>query len=204
MTSLPADVPTEQFIAGTWTGGSRGSFDVVDPSTGNLLTGVPRPGLDDLDRAITAAYDAQPEWAASAPRARGEVLRAAFELMVARREEIAFLISLEMGKSRAGARNEVTYAAEFFRWFSEEAVRIDGSLRTAPSGTNKILTFKRPVGVALLLTPWNFPAAMAARKIAPALAAGCSIVLKPAEDTPLNFAPRPTMRQRRPTERYWA
>lgn len=103
MTSLPADVPTEQFIAGTWTGGSRGSFDVVDPSAGNLLTGVPRAGLDDLDRAITAAYDAQPEWAASAPRARGEVLRAAFELMVARREEIAFLISLEMGKPRAVA-----------------------------------------------------------------------------------------------------
>lgn len=185
MTSLPANVPTELFIDGKWTSGSQGTFDVFDPSTGRGLCSVPRAGLDDLDRALTAAHQAQPDWAASSPRMRGEILRRAFELMTARREEIAFLISLEMGKSRADARSEVTYAAEFFRWFSEEAVRIDGTLRTAPSGTNKILTFKKPVGVALLLTPWNFPAAMAARKIAPALAAGCSVVLKPAEDAPL-------------------
>jgi succinate-semialdehyde dehydrogenase/glutarate-semialdehyde dehydrogenase len=173
------------FVDGTWCGGSGGSFAVLDPSTGQRLCDVPRAGRDDLDRALEAAAAAQPGWAAAAPRERGEVLRAAFEAMLARREEIAFLMSLEMGKSLADARGEVAYAAEFFRWFAEEAVRIDGALRTAPSGANRILTFRKPVGVALLLTPWNFPAAMATRKIGPALAAGCSVVLKPAEDTPL-------------------
>ncbi len=185
MSVLPTTVPTDMFIGGKWTGGSQGSFDVVDPSTGDVIASVPRAGLDDLDRAIGAAADAQADWAAAPPRDRGEVLRRAFEAMIARREEIAFLMSLEMGKSITDARGEVTYAAEFFRWFSEEAVRVDGALRTAPSGANKILTFKKPVGVALLLTPWNFPAAMATRKIGPALAAGCTVVLKPAEDTPL-------------------
>ncbi|MGH3863854.1 NAD-dependent succinate-semialdehyde dehydrogenase, partial [Actinokineospora sp.] len=126
-----------------------------------------------------------PGWAATAPRERDEVLRRAYEAMTARAEEFAHLIALEMGKALTDARGEVGYAAEFFRWFSEEAVRIDGALRTAPSGAHRILTFRRPVGVALLVTPWNFPAAMATRKIAPALAAGCSVVLKPAEDTPL-------------------
>jgi succinate-semialdehyde dehydrogenase/glutarate-semialdehyde dehydrogenase len=183
--SLPAGTRTQQFVGGEWSGGSLGSFEVLNPSTGGVLTSVPRAGLDDLDRAIAAASSAQPAWAALPPRDRGEVLRRAFELMTSRREEIAFLMSLEMGKSITDARGEVTYAAEFFRWFSEEAVRVDGALRTAPSGANRILTFKKPVGVALLLTPWNFPAAMATRKIAPALAAGCAVVLKPAEDTPL-------------------
>jgi succinate-semialdehyde dehydrogenase/glutarate-semialdehyde dehydrogenase len=138
-----------------------------------------------VDKAIAAAQAAQPPWAAAAPRERGEVLRRAFELMTARRDEIAHLISLEMGKALTDARGEVAYAAEFFRWFGEQAVRVDGALRTAPSGANRILTFRRPVGVALLLTPWNFPAAMATRKIGPALAAGCTVLLKPAEDTPL-------------------
>jgi succinate-semialdehyde dehydrogenase/glutarate-semialdehyde dehydrogenase len=183
--SLPAGTATEMFIGGEWCGGSGGAFAVLDPSTGQSLTEVPRAGLDDLDRALGAAAKAQPDWAATAPRERGEVLRKAFELMIERREQIAFLMSLEMGKSLTDARGEVTYAAEFFRWFSEEAVRIDGQLRTAPSGANRILTFRKPVGVALLLTPWNFPAAMATRKIGPALAAGCTVVLKPAEDTPL-------------------
>ena len=182
---LPADVPTQQFVGGRWTDGSQGRFAVLNPSTGEVLAEVPRAGADDLDRALGAAHSAQPDWAARAPRDRGEVLRKAFELMIDRREQIAFLMSLEMGKSLTDARGEVTYAAEFFRWFSEEAVRVDGALRTAPSGANRILTFKKPVGVALLLTPWNFPAAMATRKIGPALAAGCSVVLKPAEDTPL-------------------
>ncbi|WP_368671838.1 NAD-dependent succinate-semialdehyde dehydrogenase [Jatrophihabitans endophyticus] len=135
--------------------------------------------------AVDAAAVALPRWKQRAPRERAEVLRATFELMLAHREELAHLMTLEMGKSVADSRAEVTYAAEFFRWFSEEAVRVDGQLRTSPSGTNRILTFRKPVGVALLLTPWNFPAAMAARKIAPALAAGCTVVLKPAEDTPL-------------------
>jgi succinate-semialdehyde dehydrogenase/glutarate-semialdehyde dehydrogenase len=183
--TLPAGIATEMFIDGKWTGGSGGSFEVLNPSTGEVLCEVPRAGVDDLDRALAAAAAAQPGWAATAPRERAEVLRKAFEMMISQREEIAYLMALEMGKSLTDARGEVTYAAEFFRWFSEEAVRIDGQLRTAPSGANKILTMRRPVGVALLLTPWNFPAAMATRKIGPALAAGCTVVLKPAEDTPL-------------------
>ncbi|MDP9117520.1 MAG: NAD-dependent succinate-semialdehyde dehydrogenase [Actinomycetota bacterium] len=183
--TMPAGTSTEMFIDGKWSSGSQGSFPVLNPSTGQPIAEVPRAGLDDLDHALAAAESAQPVWAATAPRERAEVLRSAFEMMVARREQIAYLISLEMGKSLTDARGEVTYAAEFFRWFSEEAVRIDGQLRTAPSGANKILTLRRPAGVALLLTPWNFPAAMATRKIGPALAAGCTVVLKPAEDTPL-------------------
>ncbi|MFN2519376.1 MAG: NAD-dependent succinate-semialdehyde dehydrogenase [Jatrophihabitantaceae bacterium] len=183
--TLPAGTPTGLFIDGKWGDGSAGSFAVLNPSTGEQITSVPRAGLDDLDRALAAAAAAQPDWAATAPRERSEVLRRAFELMISRREEIAFLMSLEMGKSLTDARGEVTYAAEFFRWFSEEAVRIDGALRIAPSGANRILTFRRAVGVALLLTPWNFPAAMATRKIGPAFAAGCAVVLKPAGETPL-------------------
>ncbi len=183
--TLPAGTPTEMYIDGKWSGGSAGTFPVLDPSTGDEITTVPRAGADEVSRAVSAAAAAQPDWAATAPRERGDVLRRTFELMTERREEIAFLMSLEMGKSLTDARGEVTYAAEFFRWFSEEAVRIRGELRTAPSGANRILTFRKPVGVALLLTPWNFPAAMATRKIGPALAAGCTVVLKPASDTPL-------------------
>jgi succinate-semialdehyde dehydrogenase/glutarate-semialdehyde dehydrogenase len=183
--TLPAGTPTEQFIGGAWRGGSKGSFEVLDPSTGAPLCSVPRAGADDLADAIGAAAAAQPGWAATAPRERAEVLRRTFELMISRKEELARLMALEMGKSLADARGEVVYAAEFFRWFAEEAVRIGGELRTAPSGANRILTFRRPVGVALLLTPWNFPAAMATRKIGPALAAGCTVVLKPAHETPL-------------------
>jgi succinate-semialdehyde dehydrogenase/glutarate-semialdehyde dehydrogenase len=176
---------TDLFINGDWTPGSAGVFEVLDPATAEPITSVARAGLDDLDRALQAASVAQPKWAATAPRERSEVLRRAFEAMIARRDEIAALIVREMGKSLADAVAEVTYAAEFLRWFAEEAVRIGGELRTAPGGANRILTFRRPVGVALLLTPWNFPAAMATRKIGPALAAGCTVVLKPAEDTPL-------------------
>src|ERR1700710_1211364 len=183
--TLPAGIPTQQLIGGQWVDGSQGSFDVLNPSTGEVLCAVPRAGADDVASAVSAAAAAQPGWAATAPRERGEVLRRTFELMIERKEDIAYLMSLEMGKSLTDARGEVVYAAEFFRWFSEEAVRIGGELRTAPSGANRILTFRRPVGVCLLLTPWNFPAAMATRKIAPALAAGCTFVLKPAEDTPL-------------------
>jgi succinate-semialdehyde dehydrogenase/glutarate-semialdehyde dehydrogenase len=185
MTTLPAGVPTELFIDGKWSGGSQGSFPVIDPSTGDKVTEVARAGADDIARAVSAAAAALPDWATTAPRDRGEVLRKAFELMVARREDIALVMSLEMGKTLTDSRAEVTYAAEFFRWFSEEAVRIGGELRTAPSGANRILTFRKPVGVSLLLTPWNFPAAMATRKIGPALAAGCTVLLKPAHDTPL-------------------
>ena len=183
--SAPSGTPTELFIDGKWGPGSSGTFPVYDPSTGDVIADVARAGDDDVARAVESAAAAGPGWAATAPRERGEVLRKAFELMISRREEIAYVMSLEMGKSLADARGEVTYAAEFFRWFSEEAVRIGGELRMAPSGANRILTFRKPVGIALLLTPWNFPAAMATRKVGPALAAGCTVILKPAHDTPL-------------------
>ena len=185
MTTLPAGVPTELFVDGKWARGAGGGFHVLDPSSGAVLATVARADSTDLDAALAAAHTALPMWTATAPRQRSEALRRAFELMLERREEMAQVISLEMGKALTDARGEVTYAAEFFRWFAEEAVRIGGELRTAPGGANRILTFRRPVGVCLLLTPWNFPAAMATRKIAPALAAGCTVVLKPAEDTPL-------------------
>lgn len=162
-----------------------GGFAVLDPSTGEPIAEVVRVRGAAIVRAIDVASDALPAWSATAPRIRAEILRRAHELMLAELEPLALLMSLEMGKTRDDARAEVRYAAEFFRWFSEEAVRIGGELRTAPSGANRILTVHRPVGVALLLTPWNFPAAMATRKLAPALAAGCTALLKPAEDTPL-------------------
>ena len=183
--TLPAGTPTQQFIGGEWRDGSKGSFEVLNPSTGEAICSVPRAGADDVAAAISAAAQAQQGWAAAPPRERGEVLRKTFELMSARKEDLAYLMSLEMGKSLTDGRAEATYAAEFFRWFSEEAARVGGELRTAPSGANRILTFRKPVGVALLLTPWNFPAAMATRKIGPALAAGCTVVLKPAHETPL-------------------
>ena len=183
--TLPAGTPTLQFIGGKWRDGSNGSFDVLNPSTGAPICAVPRAGADDVAAAVDAAAQALPGWADAPPRERGEVLRRTFELMIARTEDLAYLMSLEMGKSLADARAEVAYAAEFFRWFGEEAVRVGGELRRAPSGANRILTVRKPVGVALLLTPWNFPAAMATRKIGPAFAAGCTVVLKPAHETPL-------------------
>lgn len=162
-----------------------GSFPVLDPSTGALIVEVPRVGPAEIRKAVDRAAEMLPVWARTPSRRRSDVLRGAFVLMLDELEPVALLMSLEMGKTRADARAEVRYAAEFFRWFSEEAVRIRGELRTAPSGSHRILTIERPVGVALLLTPWNFPAAMATRKLAPALAAGCTAILKPAEDTPL-------------------
>ena len=183
--TLPAGTPTQQFVGGEWRDGSKGNFDVLDPSTGEAICSVPRAGADDVAAAIDAAATAQSEWAATPPRERAEVLRKTFELMIAGKEELAYLMSLEMGKSLTDARGEVAYAAEFFRWFSEEAVRIGGEVRTSPAGDKRILTFRKPVGVSLLLTPWNFPAAMATRKIGPAFAAGCTVVLKPAHETPL-------------------
>jgi succinate-semialdehyde dehydrogenase/glutarate-semialdehyde dehydrogenase len=173
------------FVDGKWCDGSAGSFNVLNPSTEEVLCSVPRAGADDVTRAVEAAAAALPDWAGTPARERGEVLRRTFELMTRRKDDLAFLMSLEMGKSLTDSRGEATYSAEFFRWFAEEAVRIGGELRVAPSGANKILTFRKPVGVCLLLTPWNFPAAMATRKIGPALAAGCTVVLKPAQETPL-------------------
>jgi succinate-semialdehyde dehydrogenase/glutarate-semialdehyde dehydrogenase len=158
---------------------------VVDPSTGATIAAVADAGVDDALEAIAAAHAAGPAWAATAPRRRSEILRRCYELMIERKSMLAELISLENGKALGDAHGEVAYAAEFFRWFSEEAVRLNGEISTAPSGSNRIVVQHQPIGVAVLVTPWNFPAAMATRKIGPALAAGCTCVLKPATETPL-------------------
>ena len=180
------NAPTELLIGGRWRPASDGArISVLNPATGAELASVASGAVEDGLAAVAAAHDAGPAWAATAPRARAEILRRAFELMTARAEDLATLIVLENGKALADARGEVAYAAEFFRWYAEEAVRGQGSVQTAPSGTNRILVLRQPIGVAVLVTPWNFPAAMATRKIGPALAAGCTVVLKPASETPL-------------------
>jgi succinate-semialdehyde dehydrogenase / glutarate-semialdehyde dehydrogenase len=176
----------ELLIGGTWRAADDGArFDVINPATGEVIASVPSASKQDALAAVAAASAALPAWAATPPRQRGEILRRAFELMTQRAEQFAQLIVLENGKSLADARGEVAYAAEFFRWFSEEAVRVLGSVQTAPAGANRILVTHQPIGVSVLVTPWNFPAAMATRKIGPALAAGCTVILKPASDTPL-------------------
>jgi succinate-semialdehyde dehydrogenase/glutarate-semialdehyde dehydrogenase len=179
-------VETELFIGGKWVPASSGErFDVLDPATGDVIASVANGSETDAIAAVDAAAAAAKAWAATPPRVRGEALRRAFELMTARADELAKLISLENGKALTDAKGEVTYAAEFFRWFAEEAVRGEGIVSTAPSGANRILVVRQPVGICVLVTPWNFPAAMATRKIGPALAAGCTVILKPASDTPL-------------------
>jgi succinate-semialdehyde dehydrogenase/glutarate-semialdehyde dehydrogenase len=180
------DVPTDLFLGGKWVPASSGGrFDVYDPSTGEVIAGVADGTVADGIAAVDAADAAAADWAATAPRQRAEILRRAFDLMTARAGQLARLISLENGKALTDAAAEVAYAAEFFRWYSEEAVRAEGTVLTAPSGANRILVLRQPVGIAVLVTPWNFPAAMATRKIGPALAAGCTCILKPASDTPL-------------------
>jgi succinate-semialdehyde dehydrogenase/glutarate-semialdehyde dehydrogenase len=180
------EAPTDLFLGGKWVPASSGGrFDVYDPSTGDVLAGVADGTVEDAIAAVDAADAAAAGWAATAPRHRAEILRRAFDLMTERADELARLISLENGKALGDAAGEVAYAAEFFRWYSEEAVRAAGLLMTAPSGANRILVLQQPVGIAVLVTPWNFPAAMATRKIGPALAAGCTCILKPASDTPL-------------------
>jgi succinate-semialdehyde dehydrogenase / glutarate-semialdehyde dehydrogenase len=178
------DVPTGLLIGGEWVKGAA-TFPVLDPATEEPLAEVADGTVNDALDAVGAAQAALPGWAATPPRQRAEILRKAFELMTARSEQFARLMSAENGKSLRDARGEVAYAAEFFRWYAEEAVRVEGTLMRAPSGANRIITLHQPIGVSLLITPWNFPAAMATRKIGPALAAGCPVVLKPAEDTPL-------------------
>ena len=163
----------------------NGKLDVYDPTTGEVIAGVATASVDDCRDAVDAAARAGGGWAATPPRERAEILRRCFETMMAEQTQIATLLQLENGKPVAEARGEVAYAAEFFRWFSEEAVRVAGEIRQAPAGDKRIMVLPEPVGVCLLITPWNFPAAMATRKIAPALAAGCTVVLKPAPQTPL-------------------
>ena len=181
-----ASVPTGLLIGGQLREATPGHpFEVHDPSTGEVLAHVADATPEDGMAALDAAAAAQTAWAATAPRQRGEILRRAFELVTARAEDFALVMTLEMGKPLAESRAEVAYGAEFLRWFSEEAPRISGRYATAPDGRNRLLVAKRPVGPSLLITPWNFPLAMATRKIAPALAAGCTSVLKPAALTPL-------------------
>lgn len=180
------DLPLDLWVGGVSRPASDGGrFDVLDPATGEVLTSVANGTVEDAMACVDAADAAAKSWAATAPRERAEILRRAFELMTARADEIAHLISLENGKALPDARGETAYAAEFFRWYAEEAVRASGSVMTAPSGANRIVVLQQPVGIAVLVTPWNFPAAMATRKIGPALAAGCPVILKPASDTPL-------------------
>ena len=178
--------PTQLMIAGRWVDASDSqTFEVDDPATGEVIATVANASVEDGLAAVSAASDALPGWAASPPRQRAELLRRTFELMTERAEDFARLIVRENGKALPDARGEVAYAAEFFRWYAEEAVRAEGHVQMAPAGTNRILVLRQPIGVSILITPWNFPAAMATRKIGPALAAGCTVVLKPASDTPL-------------------
>jgi len=181
-------VPTDLFIGGTWRPAAGGrTFVVDDPATGKALTEVADASPEDGMAALAAAVEAQRSFAAMPPRDRGEILRRAFELMMQRIDDLALLMTLEMGTPLAESRGEVTYAAEFFRWFAEEAVRIDGGYAVAPNGASRFLVHKQPVGVSLLITPWNFPLAMGTRKIGPAVAAGCAMVMKPAPQTPLSM-----------------
>lgn len=179
-------VPTGLYINGVWRDASDGkTFDVFDPATGKLLKTIADASYEDGQAAIAAAHDTQKSWAATAPRVRAELLRAAFEKITAMSDDFAILMSLEMGKPFLEAKGEVAYGSEFLRWFSEEAVRVNGRYQTAPDGKNRLMVLKKPVGPALLITPWNFPLAMATRKIGPAIAAGCTSILKPAALTPL-------------------
>ena len=183
---LLAQVPTGLLINGQWRDASTGKqFAVEDPATGQTLLKIADASAEDGAAALDAAVAAQAGWAATAPRERAEILRRAFELVTERAEDFALLMTLEMGKPLAEARGEVTYGAEFLRWFSEEAVRSHGRYLISPDGKNRIMVNKKPVGPCLLITPWNFPLAMATRKVAPAVAAGCTMVLKPAALTPL-------------------
>ncbi|MFF7702831.1 NAD-dependent succinate-semialdehyde dehydrogenase [Streptomyces lydicus] len=186
-TDVIADVPRQLFIAGQWVPAADGrTFGVENPATETQLCEVADAGAADSARAVEAAVAAQESWARTAPRVRSEILRRAYELIVDRADDLALLMTLEMGKPLAEARGEVAYAAEFFRWFSEEAVRIDGGMTTTPDGRNRIMVMRQPVGPCMLITPWNFPLAMGTRKIGPAVAAGCTMVLKPAPQTPLS------------------
>jgi succinate-semialdehyde dehydrogenase/glutarate-semialdehyde dehydrogenase len=175
---------TQLYIDGKWVNGSS-TLAVTDPSDESVIANVQVSSDKECADAVDAADRAFKSWAKTAPRVRGEILRKAFEIMVAEADRLAEIVSRENGKVLTDAKGEILYAAEFFRWFSEEAVRINGEYRTSPSGDKKIIVTKQPIGVSLLITPWNFPAAMATRKIGPALAAGCTVILKPAGETPL-------------------
>jgi len=180
--------PNQLFIGGEWRDASGGAtLAVEDPSTGETLVEVADATPDDAKAALDAAVAVRDEWAVHPPRERGEILRRAFEQMTARADELALLMTLEMGKPVAESKAEIAYAADFLRWFSEQAVRIEGRYAVAPNGAGRLLTMKQPVGPCYAITPWNFPAAMGTRKIGPAIAAGCTMVIKPAQQTPLSM-----------------
>jgi succinate-semialdehyde dehydrogenase/glutarate-semialdehyde dehydrogenase len=184
--NLLADVPTDLHIGGRWRPASDGArMDVMDPATEQVIASVASASVEDAKAAVDAADAASADWAGRKPRERGEILRKAFDLLTRQSERFAKLITIENGKSLTDARGEVAYAAEFFRWYAEEAVRNIGEISRAPSSGARIVVQHKPAGIAVLVTPWNFPAAMATRKIGPALAAGCTIILKPASETPL-------------------
>ncbi len=180
-------VPKQLYIGGEWRDGAKGTLAVEDPSTAQSLCEVADASPQDAKDALDAAVDAGPEFAAMAPRDRGEILRRAFELITQRKDDLAVLMTLEMGKTIKESLAEIAYAAEFFRWFSEESVRVDGRYAVAANGAGRVLTMKQPVGPCLMITPWNFPMAMGTRKIGPAVAAGCTMVVKPAQQTPLSM-----------------
>jgi succinate-semialdehyde dehydrogenase/glutarate-semialdehyde dehydrogenase len=186
--NLLANVPTDLWIGGKWRKSSDGGrFDVIDPATENKVASVASATVEDAKAAVDAASAAFPGWAAKKPRERGEILRKAYDLIMRDAERLAKLITIENGKALSDSRGEVAYSAEFFRWYAEEAVRNIGQNSRAPSSGARIFVQHKPAGIAVLVTPWNFPAAMATRKIGPALAAGCPVVLKPASDTPLTM-----------------
>src|SRR5271168_4227581 len=181
-------VPTDLYIAGVWRAASAGgTLAVEDPATTEPLVQVADASPEDALAALAAAADAQAAWAVHPPRERGEILRRAYEAIVEQTEDLALLMTLEMGKALAESRAEIGYAAEFFRWFSEEAVRIHGRYMVNTTGKGRILTMRQPVGPCVFVTPWNFPTAMGTRKLAPAIAAGCTMVVKPAQQTPLSM-----------------
>jgi succinate-semialdehyde dehydrogenase/glutarate-semialdehyde dehydrogenase len=182
-----AEVPTQLLIGGNWKKGEQGTLAVEDPATGQTLVEVADGSPEDAKAALDAAVAAGPEWAEHAPRERGEILRRAFETIIERADELALIMTMEMGKPLKESKAEITYAAEFLRWFSEETVRIDGRYAVAPNGQGRLLTMRQPVGPCLLITPWNFPLAMGTRKVGPAIAAGCTMVVKPAQQTPLSM-----------------
>ncbi|QWC83734.1 NAD-dependent succinate-semialdehyde dehydrogenase [Nocardioidaceae bacterium] len=186
--ALLAEVPTDLLIGGTWRGADGGgTFDVLDPATGGVLASVADATADDGRAALDAAVAAQADWAATPPRERGEILRRAYEEIQRRKDDFALLMTLEMGKSLTESAGEVDYGSGFFQWFAEEAVRVAGRYSVDPSGATRLLTMKQPVGPTLMITPWNFPLAMGTRKIGPAVAAGCTMVVKPAGQTPLTM-----------------
>jgi succinate-semialdehyde dehydrogenase/glutarate-semialdehyde dehydrogenase len=186
--SVLTNVPTQLFVGGDWREASGGAtLGVEDPSTGDTIAEVADATPEDAAAALDAAVAAQAEWAKHPPRDRGEILRRAYEMITKKADALALVMTLEMGKPIAESKAEIAYASEFFRWFAEEAVRIEGRYATAPNGAGRLLTMRQPVGPCYMITPWNFPMAMGTRKIGPAVAAGCTMVIKPAQQTPLSM-----------------